>query len=140
VTTVPLRFVVLVVGSAAYLALAVLGWGGFGAFFSRPALVALAVVFAALVGVAFFAGGNLSQGKREDRGNRWVLFAAGVIRLLDAFCRLGRTAEASGPSMAMRSAGSTCCCLPSAAYCGCGRFSCWASGSAGWLKSSRTTR
>ena len=64
----PLRFVLFVVGSAAYLALAVLGWGGFGAFFSRPALVALAVVFAALVGVAFFASGNLSQGKREDRG------------------------------------------------------------------------
>jgi hypothetical protein len=30
--TVPIRFVLLVVGSAAYLALAVLGWGGFGAF------------------------------------------------------------------------------------------------------------
>lgn len=43
------------------------------------------MVFAALVGVALFAGGNLSQGKREDRGNRWVFVAAGVIRLLDAF-------------------------------------------------------
>lgn len=40
----PLRFLLIVVGTVAYLALAVLGWGGVVAFFSHPALVALSVV------------------------------------------------------------------------------------------------
>jgi hypothetical protein len=39
-----LRFVLIVVGSAAYLALAVLGRGGFAAFSSHPPVIALAVV------------------------------------------------------------------------------------------------
>ncbi len=71
-----------IVGSAAYLGLAVLGWGGFAPFFSHPALVALAVVLFVIAIAAFFAGGNLSAGVREDRGNRWVLAAFGVIGLL----------------------------------------------------------
>src|SRR5262249_23326896 len=83
--TQPVRFALIVTSSAAYFVLAVLGWGGFGPFFSHEALVALAVVFLAMVGVALFAGGNLSPGVREDRGNRWVLAAFGVIGLLDAF-------------------------------------------------------
>src|SRR5215471_15198768 len=83
--TLPLRFLLVVVSSVAYLALAVLGWGGVVAFFSHPALVALTVAFFILVGVAFFAGGNVSPGVREDRGNRWVLVAFGIIGLLDGF-------------------------------------------------------
>jgi protein-S-isoprenylcysteine O-methyltransferase Ste14 len=79
------RFMLTVVGSAAYLGLAVLGWGGFAAFFSHPALVALAVaVFIIAVG-AYFAGGNVSPGVREDRGNRWVIAAFGLIGLLAAW-------------------------------------------------------
>ena len=31
---------------------------------------------------AYFAGGNLSPGVREDRGNRWVIAAFGLIGLL----------------------------------------------------------
>jgi hypothetical protein len=38
-----------------------------------------------LVGVAFFAGGNLSPGVREDRSNRSGLVAFRIIRLLDGF-------------------------------------------------------
>ncbi len=68
-----------------YLGLAVLGRGGFDAFFSRPALVALAVTLFAIAGVAIFAGGNLSPGEREDRGNRWVLIPFTVIGLLLAY-------------------------------------------------------
>jgi protein-S-isoprenylcysteine O-methyltransferase Ste14 len=34
---------------------------------------------------AMFAGGNLSPGVREDRGNRWVIAAFAVIGLLDGF-------------------------------------------------------
>jgi len=83
--TLPLRFLLIVVSSVAYLALAVLGWGGVVAFFSHPALVALTVAFFVLVTVAFFAGGNVSPGVREDRSNRWVLVAFGIIGLLDGF-------------------------------------------------------
>ena len=79
------RLALLVAGGAAYFGLAILGWGGFAAFFSHPALIALAIVFFAVTGAALFAGGNLSAGVREDRGNRWVLAAFGAIGLLQAF-------------------------------------------------------
>ena len=75
----------IVVGTAAYFGLAVLGWGGFAAFFSHPALIALAVATAVLAGASLFAGGSLSPGVREDRGNRWVLVAFALIGLLDAY-------------------------------------------------------
>src|SRR6266436_9182434 len=74
-----------IVTSVAYLGLAILGRGGFTAFFSHAALSALAIVLFALVAVALFSGGNLSPGEREDRGNRWVLAAFGVIGLLLAY-------------------------------------------------------
>jgi protein-S-isoprenylcysteine O-methyltransferase Ste14 len=79
------RWLLVVVGTAAYLGLAVLGWGGFAAFFSHPALIALTIAVFALSGVALFAGGNLSPGVREDRANRWVLVPFAVIGLLDAY-------------------------------------------------------
>jgi protein-S-isoprenylcysteine O-methyltransferase Ste14 len=69
----------------AYLGLAILGWGGFAAFFSYPALIALAVVLFALSGVAVFSRGNLSPGEREDRSNRWVIFAFALIGVLAAY-------------------------------------------------------
>jgi protein-S-isoprenylcysteine O-methyltransferase Ste14 len=74
----------LFLGTAAYLGLAVLGRGGLTAFFSQPALAALAVVTLALTAVALVAGGNLSPGVREDRGNRWVLPAFLLLGLLAA--------------------------------------------------------
>jgi protein-S-isoprenylcysteine O-methyltransferase Ste14 len=83
--TLPVRVVFVIVGAAAYLGLAVLGWGGPTAFFAQPALTALAVTFVVLTGIAFFAGGNLSTGEREDRGNRWVIPALVVLGLLDAY-------------------------------------------------------
>ncbi len=79
------RLVLVVVGTAAYLGLAVLGWGGLAAFFSHPALIALAVAVFVLAGASLFAGGNLSPGVREDRGNRWVIVAFTLIGLLDAY-------------------------------------------------------
>lgn len=72
-------------GSVAYLGLAILGRGGFSEFFSRPALVAVAIIFFALSGVALLSDGNLSPGEREDRANRWVLVAFGVIGVLSAY-------------------------------------------------------
>ena len=71
------------VGTAVYLGLAILGWGGFEAFFANEARTALALALIAIsAALAFFAGGNLSAGVREDRSNRWVLVAFGVIGLL----------------------------------------------------------
>jgi protein-S-isoprenylcysteine O-methyltransferase Ste14 len=79
------RLALVIVGTAAYFSLAVLGWGGLGAFFSHPALIALAIAVFVMAGASLFAGGNLSPGVREDRGNRWVLIAFLLLGLLDAY-------------------------------------------------------
>lgn len=80
-----LRFALILIGTCLYAGLAVLGWGGFQAFFSHAALTALVVVLFALSIVSFFPGGNLSSGVREQRGNRWVLPVFGVIGLLNGY-------------------------------------------------------
>ena len=67
------------------LGLAIFGFGGFAAFFSHKALVALVVVIFALTFVALFSQGNLSTGEREARGNRWVFAAFGILALLLAY-------------------------------------------------------
>jgi protein-S-isoprenylcysteine O-methyltransferase Ste14 len=79
------RLAIIMTGTAAYLGLAILGWGGFAAFFCHPAFAALAITLFAMSVTAFFAGGNLSPGEREDRANRWVLIAFGVLGLLEAY-------------------------------------------------------
>jgi protein-S-isoprenylcysteine O-methyltransferase Ste14 len=80
-----LRFALIVIGSCVYAGLAVLGWGGFRPFFSHAALTALVVVLFVLSIVSFFAGGNLSPGVREHRGNRWVIPVFGVIGFLNGY-------------------------------------------------------
>src|SRR6266581_8361246 len=80
-----MRSTLVILGTAAYLDLAVLGWGGLAAFFSRAALIVLAITLFALAGVALFAGGNLSPGVREDRANRWVIAAFALIGILGAY-------------------------------------------------------
>ncbi len=80
-----LRTASVLAGSVVYLGLAIAGWGGLAAYFSHPALTALAVVLFGMAVVSLFAGGNISSGVREDRGNRWVLAAFGVLGLLDGF-------------------------------------------------------
>jgi hypothetical protein len=72
-------------GDLAYLGLAILGWGGFAAFFSHPALVALAIAYFVLFGIALFSGSNLSPGARDDPADRWVVFAFWLIGLLAAY-------------------------------------------------------
>ena len=72
-------------GVLAYLGLAVLGWGGFAGFFSHPALIVLVIATLVMAVAAVFSGGNLSAGEREDRSNRWVIYALGIIGLLSAF-------------------------------------------------------
>jgi protein-S-isoprenylcysteine O-methyltransferase Ste14 len=76
---------ITIAGTFAYLGLAILGWGGFGAFFFHPALIALAITLLMLSGVALFSDGNLSPGVREDRANRWVILAFGLIGVLAGY-------------------------------------------------------
>src|SRR5512144_1200443 len=77
--------VITLVSTLAYLGLAVLGEGGFAAFFSHRALTVLAIALLVLSGVALFSGGNLSPGEREDRTNRWVIVVFALIGLLAAY-------------------------------------------------------
>jgi len=74
-----------VFGALLYIGLAILGWGGLEPFFSHPPLIAVTMVFFALLAAAFFTAGNLSPGEREDRSNRWVLPAFGIAGLLSAY-------------------------------------------------------
>jgi protein-S-isoprenylcysteine O-methyltransferase Ste14 len=68
-----------------YLGLAILGRGGFEAFFSHSALIALVIADLVLSSAALFSGANLNPGEREDRANRWVLVAFALIALLMAY-------------------------------------------------------
>jgi len=79
------RLMLVGVGTAAYLGLAVLGWGGLAVFFSHAARVVLAIVLLAMAIVAAFAGGNLSPGLREDRTNRWVIGVVAIVGLLNGY-------------------------------------------------------
>src|SRR6267154_5462130 len=80
-----LRLASIAIGFCVYAGLAILGWAGFRSFFSHPALIALVAVLFSLSGLAFFAGGNLSPGVREARGNRWVIPVFMVIGLVNAY-------------------------------------------------------
>ncbi len=79
------RSIAALLGAAAYIGLSAWGWGGFSAFFSHPALIVLTAELFVLAVVGIFAGGNLSSGVREDRGNRWVLAPFTLIGLLSGW-------------------------------------------------------
>ncbi|MGA7328868.1 MAG: isoprenylcysteine carboxylmethyltransferase family protein [Rhodomicrobium sp.] len=81
----PRLIVFNIFASLLYLGLAILGSGGFSAFFSHPPLIAVTIIFFALLAAAFFTAGNLSSGERENRSNRWVIAAFGVLGLLMAY-------------------------------------------------------
>jgi len=85
VTSQPKMALLAVISSLAYLGLAILGRGGFLAFFSHSALIALAIVLFILSAAALFTEGNLSPGLREDRANRWVLAVFAVLGLLAGY-------------------------------------------------------
>ncbi len=84
-TPTPRLALITLLATLAYLGLAILGWGGFAAFYSHPALIALAIALFVMSGAALFSGGNLSPGEREDRANRWVIVAFALIGLLEAY-------------------------------------------------------
>jgi protein-S-isoprenylcysteine O-methyltransferase Ste14 len=80
--SLPVRIILVLAGTLVWLGLAIAAYGGPAAFFAVPALVALCIVQIAMALAALFAGGNLSAGEKEDRGNRWVLAAFAVLGLL----------------------------------------------------------
>jgi len=84
-TTLPVRVTFILVATVAYGGIAVIGGGGLATMLSHTPLIGLAVALALLVGASLFVGGNLSAGVREDRGNRWVIAAFGVLGLLNAY-------------------------------------------------------
>jgi protein-S-isoprenylcysteine O-methyltransferase Ste14 len=84
-TRSPRTIIIAIAASIAYFLLAILGWGGFGPFFSHTALTVLMIVGVVLAAVGLSSAGNLSSGEREDRSNRWVLAAFGVLGLLAAY-------------------------------------------------------
>jgi hypothetical protein len=135
--TTPRLTLITIVATLAYLGLAILGWGGFAAFFSHSALIALAVVLFALSGVALFSGGNLSPGVREDRANRWVIVAFGSIGVLAAY--LPAYTDRKGFWTVMLSAGLVSFSSLPVVHYGSGRYLCWVIGSAGWWPSSPAT-
>ncbi|WP_404992263.1 methyltransferase family protein [Cupriavidus pauculus] len=74
-----------IAASLAYLALPILGWGGIAPYFADAARSATAATMMVMATIAVFSGGNISPGEREDRGNRWVLWAFGVLGLLAGY-------------------------------------------------------
>lgn len=81
----PAMIITTIVSIAAFLGLAILGWGGIGPFFAHPARTALAVATVVFSIAALFSAGNLSPGEREDRSNRWVIAAFFVLGLASAY-------------------------------------------------------
>jgi protein-S-isoprenylcysteine O-methyltransferase Ste14 len=82
VTDKLLIVLITLIATTGYLGLAIWGAGGFAAFFSEPARIALTVVVFTLGVAALFSQGHLGAGEREDRGNRWVIAVFGVVGLL----------------------------------------------------------
>jgi protein-S-isoprenylcysteine O-methyltransferase Ste14 len=73
------------VSLAAFLGLAIAGAGGPTRFFSHPPLAAVTAVTIALGFAALFTEGHIGAGVKEDRSNRWVIAALGVLSFIDAY-------------------------------------------------------
>ena len=73
------------VSLAAFLGLAIAGAGGPARFFSHPPLIAVTAVTIALGFAALFTEGHIGAGVKEDRSNRWVIAALGVLSVIDAY-------------------------------------------------------
>jgi protein-S-isoprenylcysteine O-methyltransferase Ste14 len=74
-----------IVSLAAFLGLAIVGAGGPTRFFSHLPLIAVTAVTIALGFAALFTEGHIGAGVKEDRSNRWVIAALGVLSFIDAW-------------------------------------------------------
>ena len=80
----PRLALITVAGTLAYIGLAILDWGGFARLLPpRPDRSYNPTIRP--VWRRDLSGGNLSPGVREDRANRWVIIAFGLIGLLAAY-------------------------------------------------------
>jgi protein-S-isoprenylcysteine O-methyltransferase Ste14 len=77
--------VATVLSIVAYLGLAIVGAGGASRFFSYPPLIAVSVVTIAPGVASLLSEGHIGSSVREDRSNRWVVVALGVLGILDAY-------------------------------------------------------
>jgi protein-S-isoprenylcysteine O-methyltransferase Ste14 len=77
--------VITVLSVIAYLGLAIVGAGGASRFFSYPPLTAVTLVTIALAVAGLFSEGHIGAGVKEDRSNRWVIAALGVLGVLGAY-------------------------------------------------------
>lgn len=84
-TLAPKLVLLAVASTLVSLGLAIVGAGGISAYFSNPARTAAVIITIVLWAVALLSNANLSPGEQEDRSDRWVLAAFGVIGLLNAF-------------------------------------------------------
>jgi protein-S-isoprenylcysteine O-methyltransferase Ste14 len=73
------------VSLAGFLGLAIAGAGGPNRFFSHSPLIAVTAVTIALGFAALFTEGHIGSGVKEDRSNRWVIAALGVLSVIDAW-------------------------------------------------------
>jgi protein-S-isoprenylcysteine O-methyltransferase Ste14 len=79
----PSTLLVAAIPNAVFLALAVIGGGGWEAFSEHPARLAVFWLTIALIVVSLFSGVEpFRQGKREDKSNRWIFFPILVISVL----------------------------------------------------------
>jgi len=81
----PKMAIASILSVAVYLGLAILGWGGVTPFFANDARCVLALFTVLLTIAGTFSSGNLNSGEREDRANRWVIAAFGIIGFVSAY-------------------------------------------------------
>jgi protein-S-isoprenylcysteine O-methyltransferase Ste14 len=83
--TKPRMAAATVLSLVVYLGLAIAGAGGAARFFSYPPLIAVTLVTIAFGFAALPSEGHIGSGVKEDRSNRWVIAALGVLGILDAY-------------------------------------------------------
>ena len=91
---------------AVYLGLAILGWGGFAAFFAHPARTALIVVMLALTVAALFSGGTSARACARIAETAGCSLASPCSGSPALTFPPDRTGSASSSSTAMSCAGS----------------------------------
>lgn len=86
----PVLVLITILSSSLWYALAVIGEGGFAAFFSHSARIALVIIGVAFAGVGMLSEAGLRTGVREDRRNRWIfiplIFLSLISGWLPAWC------------------------------------------------------
>jgi protein-S-isoprenylcysteine O-methyltransferase Ste14 len=81
----PAMAVLVIVSTLGFLAIPALAAGGIDVFLAHPPFVAFSLVTVALAIASLATQGGIRRGEREDRSNRWVLAAFGVIGLAWAY-------------------------------------------------------